>query len=367
MIFEVEKDIFLNAIQKVQSIIEKRHAIPLLSNVMLNAENQKLEVIATDLEIGIRDVIDINVVEPGSITIPAKVLYEVLKELSEEKITFKLEENNWIRLSCGNSVFKVVGMPIDDFPKLPPVEEEKLIPISGEILDNLTRKTIYAVSHDENRKTLNGVLFKVLPTTIVMVATDGHRMAMIETENKANLPEQELIIPQKAVHELQRMVASGNENIYFGVTGNHIAFKVNNELVISRMLEGQFPNYNMVIPKERKVEIQVPRNSFYNSLRRVAVFSDLKAHGVQLALKENVIEINSNTPEYGEAKDSLNITYSGESITLGFNVNYLLDLLKNIDSELISIVINNSSGPVLFQPTDQKEFTYYAVVMPMII
>jgi DNA polymerase III subunit beta len=367
MNFEIEKSAFLSSIQKVQSVVERRQSMSLLSNVRIIAGSQQIEVIATDLEVGIRDLALANVIDQGSITVSAKFLYDVLKELPEDKVVFQVEENNWIRIACGASICKLVGTSDEDYPRLPEIIQEKLIKISGELLDNLAKKTVYAVSHDENRRVLNGVLFKITTTVIRMVATDGHRMAMIETPNTSNFAELEVILPQKSIHEVQRMINSGSEQLEFGLMDNHIVFKTGNEVVITRMIEGQFPNYSIVIPKETQYEIKLNKESLGNSLRRVALFSDLKARGVRFQLSDNSMQINANTPEYGEAKDELAIEYAGEPLSIGFNVNYVLDILKCIDSESVVMRISNTSGPVIFQPESQTEFTYITVVMPMII
>ncbi len=367
MEFNIEKSAFQTSIQKVQSIIERRSTNPFLNNVKLTAATGNLEVIATDLEVGIRDLIGCDVPEFGSILVSAKKLYEVLKELPENLVKFKLEENNWIKLSCGSSEFRLFGSSDVDYPKLPDVDESNLTIVPGDLLDNLTKKVVYAVSHDENRRVLGGVLFKVDDEAVRMIATDGHRLAYVETPNTLNMTPFEVIIPQKAVHEIQRMVGAGGEEFRFGINNNHLVFKVGCETVISRLVEGMFPNYSIVIPKECRLIIKVNKESLMLSLRRVSLFSDIKARGIKMNISDNLLVISANTPEFGEARDQIPIAYSEEPFTVGFNVTYLLELLKTIDAEDVAIRVNNPSGPVEFRPGIESELRYLAIVMPMIV
>lgn len=367
MEFSIEKSVFQASVQKVQAIVERRSTNPFLNNVKINASTDTIEIIATDLEVGIRDIIGAEVTEAGSILVSAKKLYEVLKELPENTIRFKLEENNWIKLSCGQAEFRLFGSSDVDYPKLPDVDESNLTIVPGELLDSLTKKVVYAVSHDENRRVLSGVLFKVDEEAVRMIATDGHRLAYVESPNELKMATLEVIIPQKAIHEIQRMVASGGDEFRFGINNNHLVFKVGNETVISRLVEGIFPNYSIVIPKECRLIVNVNKESLMSSLRRVSLFSDIKARGVKMNIADNMIVISANTPEFGEAKDQIPVEYANEALMIGFNVNYLIDLIKTIDSEEISLRINNPSGPVEFRPGLESELRYLGIVMPMIV
>jgi DNA polymerase III subunit beta len=367
MEFQIEKNVFLKSIQKVQAVVERKNALPLLSNVRIVAEKDAIEMNATDLEVGIRDTIAVDVADTGSITVSAKKLYEVLKELPEENLTFKVEDNFWISISCGSSKFKLVGMSDEDFPRLPDFEESNFIPVSSDILDMLTRKSVYAVSHDENRRVLNGVFFTVSGDMVRMVATDGHRLAYVESPNQTQLPEFEIIIPQKGVREIQRMISSGIEELHFGIMENHVVFKVENEMVLTRLVDGKFPDYTKVIPETCDTEIQFDKDSLYNSLRRVSLFSDLKVRGVKFEVDSKRLQISASTPEYGEAKDQLPIEYDGDAFSVGFNVNYVLELLRTVDSEIVVMKIGDPSGPIIFKPGDCEECSYFSVVMPMII
>ncbi len=367
MIFEIQKKEFLNHIQKVQSIVEIRSTVPILMNVRIKVENGHMEIIATDMEVGIRDICEVTVESPGSITVSAKKLYEVLKELSEGIVRFEVQDNNWILLTCSSTRMKLVGTSDEDYPRLPEYDEEKLITISAEKLDTLTKKTLYAVSNDENRHILNGVFFQITPTHLRMVATDGHRLAFAETPNVEKLPDMEVVVPKKCIHEVLRMASSGSTEYKFGLMEHHIVFNQDQEIVIARQVEGQFPNYSMVIPPETTFQIKINRQQFYNALRRVSLFSDLQARGVKLTLGDNLMLINASTPEYGEAKDEFPIEYAGEQMIISFNVNYILELLRSFDEEEFTLEINEVSGPVLFRPIVDNDYNYFAVIMPMVI
>ncbi|MBN1550743.1 DNA polymerase III subunit beta [bacterium] len=367
MKFEIAKDDFLKSIQKVQAVVERKNTVPLLSNVRIKADSGILEINATDLEVGIRDILDAGIKESGSITVSAKKLYEVLKELPEDTVLFEVADNNWIHISCGMAVFKLVGMPDEDYPNLPVFDTEKLISIPIDVLDTLTRKTVYAVSHDENRHVLNGVKFTITADRILMVATDGHRLSFVDMPNQTGLQEMDIIVPQKGIRELQRMIGEGVEEIYFGVMENHIVFQAGKETVLTRLVDGKFPDYTKVIPETTQTEILIDKESLYNSLRRVSLFSDVKVRGVKLEFADNSIQVTASTPEYGEAKDQISVDYTGDLFTVGFNVNYLLDLLRTIDTETIKICLNDTSGPAVFEPTGQEDYHYIAIVMPMII
>ncbi len=368
MIFSIQRDIFLNHIQKVQSIVEARNMIADLTNVRIKAEDNQLEIRATNLDVGIRDTTETTVEESGSILVNAKILYEILKELPEGMVHFKLMENNWLQLKGGSALLRLLGYSDKNFPSFPEFDESKLMKISAETLEILTKKTIFAVSLEESRPVLNGVLLEITPEFIRMVATDGHRMAFIEAQNQEKLPETKVIIPRKGVHEFQRMTSSGSENFYFGLSNNHIVFKLENEITITRLLDGQFPNYSMVIPKETQHKIKIDKQSFLNSLKRAALFVDIKTRGVRLSISTNYMQIEASSPERGEMKDEILLEYTDTPFIISFNVNYLLDLLRVMDSEEIIMQLNDPAGPVMFEPFNQGDhYRYLSIVMPMVV
>ncbi len=371
MKFKIEKNLFLNCIQKVQLIVERKNAVPILGNVKITTDTDKIEINATDMNVALKDIAEAEVLEPGSITVSAKKLYEVLKELPDDIVVFTVQDNNWISIECAHSVFKLVGMSDEDFPLFPEFDAENLIQVPSDFLDMLTKKTIYAVSNDENRHVINGVLFIVEDKSAKMIATDGHRLAYIETKIDMDISEFKVIIPKKGIQEIQRMIGSGAEQLEFGIVGNQIAFRVGNELVLSRLVEGDFPDYTKVLPKVVMYEIKLGIEELMNSLRRVSIFSDHKVRGVKLEFSENQLRISASTPEYGEAADEIDIAYDNDPFSVGFNVNYLLDLLRVMDCEEVMIKVESPGGPTLFEPVTEpdsaSDYNYLAIVMPMLI
>ncbi|HPQ39238.1 MAG TPA: DNA polymerase III subunit beta [bacterium] len=366
MIFEIQKETFLNLIQKSQSIVERRTAYPVLQNVKIDAVDGAIEITATDMEVGLRDSAEAVIEKEGTITVSARKLYEVLKEIGEGTVRFVLQENNWIRLTCGSSEFKLVGTQDDDFPRLLEVSDDALIEIKAELLDMLASKAVYAASTDPNKHVYRGVLFKSTADAINMVATDGHRLARISTENTHGIPEMEILIPRKGIQELQRMVSMGSETILFGTEQNHIVFKIDRQVTIARLIDAQFPDFEMVIPRESAFNIRVDRTQFLDICRRVSLFSDIKTHTIMLTLENGAMQVEGSTPEYGEAHDEMTVQYEGETVKLNFNVTYLLEMLRVFDCEEVFMRFNEG-GPVIFEPVEKAEYDYMALIMPMIV
>lgn len=366
MIFEIQKETFLNLIQKSQSIVERRTAYPVLQNVKIDASDGKIEITATDMEVGLRDSAEAVIEKEGTITVSARKLYEVLKEIGQGVVRFVLQENNWIRLTCGSSEFKLVGTQDDDFPQLLDVSDDALIEVSSELLDMLASKSVYAASTDPNKHVYRGILLKANADAVNMVSTDGHRLARITTENSHGIPDMEILIPRKGIQELQRMVSMGSETILFGIEQNHIVFKLGHQMTVARLIDAQFPDFEMVIPKENSFNIRVDRSQFLDVCRRVSLFSDLKTHTIMLTVENGVMQVEGSTPEYGEAHDEMQVQFEGDAITLNFNVTYLLEMLRVFDCEELFIRFNEG-GPVIFEPVEKETFDYMALIMPMIV
>lgn len=366
MIFEIQKDLFLNVIQKSQSIVEKKTTYPVLQNVKLDASDGQIRVKATDMEIGLRDSAEAVIEQPGTITVSARKLYEVLKELGQGIVRFEVQENNWIRITCGSSEFKLVGMPDDDFPRLLEVNEDGLIEVSAEVLDTLASKSVYAASTDLNKHIYRGILMKVNGDTITMVSTDGHRLAQISTSNTQEIPDMEILIPRKGIQELQKMVSSGKETVNFGVEQNHIVFQLDTQTTTARLIDAQFPDFEKVIPRENTCNIRIDRMQFLDVCRRVSLFSDLKTHTITLELRDNLLKVEGSTPEYGEAHDELVVQFEDDPVKLNFNVTYLLEMLRVFDCEEVFMRFS-PGGPVVFEPVEQEDYDYLSLIMPMIM
>lgn len=369
----IGRDELLTGLQRVQGVVEKRNTMPILSNILLEAKQEGVEIIATDLEIGMRGFYKATVQNTGGITLSARKLYEIIKELPSGDIDITSAENNWTNIQAGKSQFKIVGLPSADYPALPAIEREGLIPLSGAGLLELIRKTLFAAGDNDARYILNGLLVTLISadrkTTLRLVGTDGHRLAVAEQdlgkpEGKGVPQEIKAIIPKKAAHEMRRLLEEGGDGEpLIGFTKNLMIFRKSGLLLTSRLMEGNYPNYQQVIPKESNRRISVNRLELESALRRVSVLSRDKANAVKLSFAPGRLSLFSSSPDYGEATDDLPARYEGEALNTGFNARYLLDVLGVMDGETLSLQMDNPLSPCLIQEAESPGFR--CVVMPI--
>ena len=363
----------LTGLQRVQGVVEKRNTMPILSNILLEAKQEGVEIVATDLEIGMRGLYKATVEKPGGVTVSARKLYEIIKELTVKEIEITSGENNWTTIQAGKSQFKIVGLPSTDYPALPTIEREGLIPLAGAGFLELIRKTLFAAGDNDARYILNGLLITLITsekkTILRLVGTDGHRLAVAEQEvGKAGVKgapqEIKAIIPKKAAHEMQRLLEEGGEGEpLIGFTKNLMIFRKSGLLLTSRLMEGNYPNYQQVVPKETGRKIGVNRNELESALRRVSVLSRDKANAVKVSFVTGQMTLFSSNPDFGEATEELAAKYEGEALNTGFNARYLLDVLGVMDGETISLQMDNPLSPCLIQESDSPSFK--CVVMPI--
>jgi DNA polymerase-3 subunit beta len=369
----IGRDELLTGLQRVQGVVEKRNTMPILSNILLEAKQEGAEIIATDLEIGMRGLYKAAVQKTGGITLSARKLYEIIKELPSGDIEITSGENNWTSIQAGKSQFKIVGLPSADYPALPAIEREGLIPLSGAGLLELIRKTLFAAGDNDARYILNGLLVTLISadrkTTLRLVGTDGHRLAVAEQDlgkpdGKGVPQEIKAIIPKKAAHEMRRLLEEGGDGEpLIGFTKNLMIFRKSGLLLTSRLMEGSYPNYQQVIPKESNRRINVNRLELESALRRVSVLSRDKANAVKLSFAPGRLSLFSSSPDYGEATEDLPARYEGEALNTGFNARYLLDVLGVMDGETLSLQMDNSLSPCLIQEAESPGFK--CVVMPI--
>lgn len=362
MKFNTTKDALLKGIQEVQSAISTKSSLPILLNILLEATEENLVLTTTDLDIGITSKIPIKPQITGAITIPAKKFSDIIKELPEnEQISISVKKNNLVNIECGKSVFKIMGLPKEEFPQLPEFKDKDSLTLQQKKLRSMLRLTRFAISHDESRYVLNGVLFVIKPTYIRMVATDGRRLAMVE--DKMQLPktlERKFIVPTKAVNELDRALSEeGDVKIFFN--DNQIFFDMGKTRIVSRLIEGEFPNYEQVIPKEAKDKLITPKDTFLSAVKRAALFTNQDSAAVKMDLSKDKIVISKNTPYLGEARVEVEVEYKGKEISVGFNPDYLVDLLKNIDEEKIAFEVTDPDKPGVVRIGTE----YIYVVLPM--
>jgi len=374
MKLRIARDELLMGLQRVQGVVEKRNTMPILSNILLEAKtDDSVDVVATDLEIGLRGMYKAKVEARGSATLAARKLYEILKELPEGELDLTVGENHWATIQSGKSQFKIVGLPSSEYPALPAIDREGLTPLTGAGLLELIRKTLFAVGDNDARYILNGLLVTLTcsdkKTTLRLVGTDGHRLAVAEQDlapaAKDAPKEIKAIIPKKAAHEIRRLLEEGESEPLLGFTKNLMIFRKSGLLLTSRLMEGNYPNYQQVIPKEKDPasRIILERAALEGALRRVGVLSRDKTNAVKVTFTPGKMTLFSNNPDLGEATEELSVKYTGEGLTTGFNARYLLDVLSVIDGESISLQMDAALSPCLVREPGNAGFT--CVVMPI--
>jgi DNA polymerase-3 subunit beta len=368
MEFSVKKFDLLEELDLTQGVVERKTTIPILSNLLCEAKGNRLSITATDLELSIRTSCEAKVKKEGSGTIPAKKLLDLVRLLPDEEIKFKLLENHWVQITCDRKNYKLVGMSKDNFPALPNFPHA-LVKIPAKLLADVISKTTFAISLEESRYTLNGALLVLKPNSVTMVATDGHRLAMVETDHKFEgfSAETRVLVPKKAMTEIQRLAAqSGDDSaIDFAQDESHLFFQFGGRLLTSRKLTGQFPNYEAVLPREANKTVVLERAELQDALRRVSQLADQRSHAVKFMLAKEGLEISASSPEYGEARETIEKEFKGDPIAIGFNAQYLLDFLGAAADGPISFELKDDQSAGQLRPTGDESSRYRYVVMPM--
>jgi DNA polymerase-3 subunit beta len=368
MEFSVKKFDLLEELDLTQGVVERKTTIPILSNLLCEAKGNRLTITATDLELSIRTSCEAKVKKEGAGTIPAKKLLDLVRLLPDEEIKFKLLENHWVQITCDRKNYKLVGMSKENFPALPNFPHA-LVKIPAKLLADVISKTTFAISLEESRYTLNGALLVLKPNSLTMVATDGHRLAMVETDHKFEgfSAETRVLVPKKAMTEIQRLAAqSGDESaIDFAQDESHLFFQFGGRLLTSRKLTGQFPNYEAVLPREANKTVILERAELQDALRRVSQLADQRSHAVKFMLAKEGLEISASSPEYGEAKETIEKEFKGDPIAIGFNAQYLLDFLGAAADGPISFELKDDQSAGQLRPTGDESSRYRYVVMPM--
>jgi DNA polymerase-3 subunit beta len=368
MEFSVTKSVLLNELNTTQGVVERKTTIPILSNLLVEARDGRVTITATDLELSVRTSCDAKVKKEGAGTIPAKKLLELVRLLPEGEIKFKLLDNHWIEIVSDRKKYKLVGMAKENFPALPAMPHV-LVKIPAAVLEGLISKTKFAISMEESRYTLNGGLLILKPDTLAMVATDGHRLALAETDQKLSGLNAELkvLIPKKAMDEVEKLSAvSGDEaKMDFAKDESHLFFQVGHRLLISRILTGQFPNYEAVLPRDNNKSVVLERVELNDAVRRVSQLADQRSHAVKFAVSTDGIEISASSPEYGEAKENIDKEYKGDPIAIGFNSSYVLDFLAAAAEGPISIELKDEQSAGQMRPLADESYRYRYIIMPM--
>ncbi|MDP3732437.1 MAG: DNA polymerase III subunit beta [Candidatus Omnitrophota bacterium] len=360
MKLEVKKNVLLNGIQKVQNVISAKSTLPILSNILIEAQQDTLKLTATDLDIGISCAVPVDIHEPGMITIPAKRFADIIKELPDDRVSINTKKNNLITIETKSCQFKIMGLPYEDFPKLPEFKEGGVIKLEQSTLKEMLALTSFAVSLDETRYVLNGILFKINHNSLTFIATDGKRLAVIERKLQQNTEKDlQIIVPLKTIQELNRnLQEEGELSMLLG--NNQVLFDLGNAVIISRLIEGEFPDYQQVIPPVSENKISVGREEFLLAIRRAALLSTPDYQAVKLEVFKNKLVVSKSTPDVGESREEVSIEYHGREIAIGFNPNYLIDVLKNLKEEKIEFELTDTEKPGVIRMGG-----YVYIVLPM--
>jgi DNA polymerase III subunit beta len=361
MKFSVSKEKLLAGLQTVQNVVSTRTTLPILSNVLLQAEDGKIRLTTTDLDVGVSGSIDGQVDKPGATTLPARRLSTIVRELPAAEVTFEVDSKNIASIRCGQSFFKIMGLPEEEFPPLPRFENAKTFTLSQQALRDALKKTSYAISTDETRYVLNGILFCFKDNKLTMVATDGRRLALVDLDVEFPADQEaDIIIPTKCVTELSRLLGDEGD-VKMSVGENQVAFDVNGTLLVSKLIEGNYPNYRQVIPGDAKERVTFERELLLAAVHRVSLLSSEKSNSVKLVFTKNNVEIAANTPDVGEARESLAVPYKGRDISIAFNPEFLQAPLRNLSNDEIYLDLIDEMSPGVIKI--QSPFLY--VLMPM--
>jgi len=366
MKLKVNRGEIQGALQNIQGIAEKKTTIPILGHFLLKADD-KVTIIATDLEIAFTGPLNAEILEKGSLCIPAKKLFEIVREV-EDDILLESQENNWLKVSSGKSTFKLMGVGEEEYPTLPEVNRSEEINISANSLKTMIEKTVYATGESDPRYALNGLLLHFIPKKknimLIMVGTDGHRLALITKDINGKLTEErKLILPKKAAIELRRLIEAATGDVSIGLDKNHVFFTIDGVVLTSRLIEGTYPNYEQVVPQDNEKKVNFEKVALIKALRRTSIMSREKTNAVRFDLEQGNLTLSSINPDIGEAREEIAIKYKGEAISIGFNARYFLDALQAIDGESVRLDIHDALGPTLLREVDKDD--YKCVIMPM--
>lgn len=348
----------------IQGIAERRVTMPILSHVLVSSSKDKLELSVTDLETTMSASCSATILREGSLAIPARKLYEVVKELPQGEIEVEDIGNHWVQLKTPSATFKIAGLPSEDFPAVPELSSEDLFSVQSSLIDDMITKTIFAVSPDDLRRNLAGIYFqKTGKHNLRFVATDGHRLSLVERNINSEVKlGRGVVVPKKGVAELRKVVKLA-ENISIGFGKNFFIAEGGGTILIVRLIDAEFPDYNQVIPEVTKSSFQVKQDEFLSALRRVSILSSDKTKSVKITVNRGEMTLVSVSPELGEAREVVPIEFAGDSIELGFNARYLMDVLEVIGEETVHLGITDELSPAVIKPVGED--VYISVIMPM--
>jgi DNA polymerase-3 subunit beta len=373
--FEIDKREFLKGLGLMQSVAGRKTTLPILSHILLEWEKNSLYLTGTDLETGIREELTGKIHQKGKASVSAKKLYEIVRELPDETIRIEKKDNQWITLQCGKSVFNLAGLDPEEFPSLPNYQEENFSKVSTQLIREMIEKTVFAASNEESRYHLNGVLFVQMKQGgkefLRMVATDGHRLSLVDRENQKirGIEEKGIIVPKKGVLEIKKIIGDqdgeGEIGIYFN--GAHGFFKLEKSMTVIRLIDGEFPEYEQVVPKGNDKKLLMAKERMYSSLKRVSTMASERMEGVKLSLKKNSLEMSSAHQDFGDAKEEVEVVYEGAPLQVGFNARYLIEALNVMDTEEVLMELKDEGSPGILRPSSPPSglSNQFCIIMPM--
>jgi len=366
----VGKNQLLRELQLFQGIVERKNTIPILANVLIEAKGNEVRMLATDLEVALRSRCDAAVSKGGSLTLPAKKLYEIVKALPETDVRIQ-EDKNGVKVAADKFDSRMQTLPREDFPSLPETTGAASATLPREALREMVAKTQFAITGEDTRYFLNGALFVLRSDSMSLVATDGHRLALVTVKRegadeavKAG-EEVKVILPKKTLLELGKLLSESDGDIRYERGENHLFFGVGDRVLISRMIDGQFPAYERVIPKGNDKDIEFERERLTNAVKRVALLSNERSRAVKFEIDKGKVDVTSSSSEFGEAREQLTVEYQGAPLAISFNAQYVLDFLNVADTDVVSLSLKDEVSQAVMKPVGAQGYDYTYVIMPM--
>jgi DNA polymerase III subunit beta len=366
MKFTIDRNPLLEALQKVQSVVEKKNTVQILGNILCSVKGKELSLCATDLEVGIKVTLPVESPQDGKLTLSAKHFLDIVKELPNKQVSVSKKDNNWIELICGKSKFNVVSLSAEEYPALPAFEEKTYFDAKTATLIDMIDRTEFAVSTDATRYHLNGVYFEHLENSLMrMTATDGHRLSFVDNEVFLKMPELKrgIIVPKKGLSELRKLLSAEESQIGLSFERGYVYANLNGTYLFIRLIDGEYPDYRLVIPKTTDRVVKMDRETFTSALKRVSLLAHEKSKGVKFALQAGLLVITSSNSDVGEAREELEVDYKGDALEIGFNSKYLLDYSTVVEASEIEFHLKDRLSPGILRGAGQKNHTY--VIMPM--
>jgi DNA polymerase-3 subunit beta len=365
----VRKNDLLRELQLFQGIVERKNTIPILANVLMEAKGDQVSFLATDLEVGLRSKCAATVTKPGSLTLPAKKFFEIVKSLPETDIRIA-EDKGGVKIAADRFDSRLQTLPREDFPTLPESGGTPTAALERSAVKEMVAKTQFAITGEDTRYFLNGALFVLKPEEMSLVATDGHRLALVSVhrnggKGKNDADESKAILPKKTLGELGRLLGEGDGDIGYERGENHLFFQVGDRMLISRMIDGQFPAYERVIPKGNDKHIEFERDRLTNAVKRVALLSNERSRAVKMQIEKGKVDVTSSSPDLGEAKETLPVEYSGSPMQICFNAQYVLDFLAAVATDVVSLELKDEVSQAVMKPVGAEGYDYTYVIMPM--